>query len=82
MSIIRTQVERAIRHHGSQAKLAEAIGCSQQQISYLLKAKSITAEMAKALDDSTDGQVSRHMLRPDIFGPAQATPQTTAEATT
>lgn len=74
--MIRTQVERAIRHHGSQAKLAEAIGCSQQQISYLLKAKSITAEMAKAIDDSTGGQVSRHMLRPDIFGPVCASPKT------
>lgn len=70
MSNFRTYVVRAIRHHGSQAKLAEAIGCSQQQISYLLKAKSISAEMAIRIDAATEGEVSKHKLRPDIFGPA------------
>lgn len=64
-------IERAIKHHGSQARLASAMGCSQQQISYLLNAKSITAEMAMKLDQATGGAVSRHDLRPDIFGPKQ-----------
>lgn len=69
---IRTHIERAVEIHGSQTRLAAAMGCSQQQISYLLHAKSITAEMAMSLDEVTDGKVSRHDLRPDIFGPAQA----------
>ncbi|WP_353057817.1 YdaS family helix-turn-helix protein [Devosia sp. YIM 151766] len=43
------------------------MGCSQQQIAYLLKASNITAEMAIAVDTATDGAVSRHQLRPDIF---------------
>ena len=72
MENIRPLIEHAVQIHGSQARLAAAMGCSQQQISYLLNAKSITAEMAKALDEVTDGKVSRHELRPDIFGPAQA----------
>lgn len=72
MENIRTHIERAVEIHGSQTRLAAAMGCSQQQISYLLNAKSITAEMAKSLDEVTDGKVSRHDLRPDIFGPAQA----------
>lgn len=73
MQNIRPHIERAISLKGSQAKLAADMGCSQQQISYLLKAKSITAEMAKNLDEATDGIVSRHVLRPDIFGhPEQA----------
>lgn len=60
--------------HGSQAKLAEVIGCSQQQISYLLKAKSISAEMAMKIDTATNGAVSKNDLRPDIFGTRAAQP--------
>ena len=63
----RILIERAIEIRGSQVKLAEAIGCSQQQISYLLGAKRVSAEMAVAIDRATNGQVSRHDLRPDIF---------------
>lgn len=68
MMSIRPHIERAIRLKGSQVKLAAEMGCSQQQISYLLNAKKISAEMAKSLDEATDGAVSRHILRPDIFG--------------
>lgn len=67
MPSLKSQIKRAIGHYGSQAKLAEAMGCSQQQIAYLLKASSITAEMAKAVDAATNGTVSKHELRPDIF---------------
>lgn len=67
MTTIRDHIESAIKLRGSQAKLADAMGCSQQQISYLLKADSITAEMAIKVDAATGGAVSRHDLRPDIF---------------
>lgn len=67
MPSLKTQIKRAIGHYGSQAKLAEAMGCSQQQIAYLLKASSITAEMAIKIDAATNGAVPRHELRPDIF---------------
>jgi len=62
-------ISAAVEHFGSQEKLASAIGCSQQQISYLKKAKSISADMAKKLHEATNGKVSKHILRPDIFGP-------------
>lgn len=68
MAKLKTLINRAVTHCGSQAKLATKAGCSQQQIAYLLKAKNISAEMAMALDTATDGVVSRHDLRPDIFG--------------
>ncbi|WP_313534521.1 YdaS family helix-turn-helix protein [Haematobacter sp.] len=68
MQTIRPHIERAIRIYGSQARLADVMGCSQQQISYLLNAKSISAEMAKMVDEATGGRVSRHALRPDIYG--------------
>ena len=70
MPSLKSQIEKAIGHYGSQAKLAEAMNCSQQQIAYLLKASSITAEMALKVDEATAGTVSKHTLRPDIFGPA------------
>lgn len=69
MHTLTEHIERAIQFHGTQARLAEVIGCSQQQISYLRRAKSITAEMALALHAATGGKVSKHDLRPDIFGP-------------
>ncbi|SDG35191.1 transcriptional regulator [Pelagibacterium luteolum] len=71
MTKLSTLISRAVRYHGSQSKLAAKVGCSQQQIAYLLKAKSITAEMAMRIDAATEGEVSKHQLRPDIFGPAQ-----------
>lgn len=68
MRSLKDHIEDAIKARGSQTKLAEAMGCSQQQISYLLKAKTVTAEMAIKIDKATGGAVSRHDLRPDVFG--------------
>lgn len=62
-----SQITAAIKAKGSQSKLAEAIGCSQQQIAYLLKADSISVEMAHKIDVATDGVVARNVLRPDFF---------------
>lgn len=56
---------------GSQQALADAIGMSQQGISYVLHAAPrITAEAAVAIERATNGQVRREQLRPDIFGDA------------
>jgi DNA-binding transcriptional regulator YdaS (Cro superfamily) len=63
-------IEAAIGHLGSQTKLAEAMGCSQQQISYLLRAKTVSAKMAIRLEAATNGKVSRYTLCPEIFGHA------------
>lgn len=67
MQAFREHIERAVQIKGSQEKLAEAAGCSQQAISFLLnEAKSITPEMALAIDRATDGQISKFVLRPDL----------------
>ena len=72
MNDFRTLIQEAVRAKGSQQKLAEACGVSQQQISYLLNdAKEISAEMAAKIDVATEGEIARSALRPDIFG-AQA----------
>ncbi len=73
--LFRDHVSRAVTLKGSQQKLAEAIGCSQQQISYLLnEADRISVEMAVGIGQATDGAVARHELRPDIFPTPTAEP--------
>lgn len=78
MSKLTELIETAVSAYGSQAKLATAMGCSQQQIAYLLKASNITPEMALKVHEATAGTVSKHDLRPDIFG--AAAPQSEAAA--
>lgn len=64
-------IQRAIAHCGSQKKLADAIGISQQGVSYLLhQAPRVTAEVAVAIHKATRGQIRKDELRPDIFGAA------------
>jgi len=61
-------VAEAITIAGSQAKLAEAAGCSQQAISFLLNGRmGMSAEMAVRLDRATGGRVPKEQLRPDLF---------------
>lgn len=68
---LKALIETAIEHCGSQAKLAQAAHCSQQYVSLLVQGKTgLSAEMAINFDVATDGKVSKHVLRPDIFGTA------------
>jgi DNA-binding transcriptional regulator YdaS (Cro superfamily) len=65
----RPLIERAIKALGSQQKLADAIGLSQQGVSYLLNdAPRVRAEIAVAIERATKGKISKKELRPDIFG--------------
>jgi DNA-binding transcriptional regulator YdaS (Cro superfamily) len=64
----RPLIQRAVALLGSQQKLADAIGLSQQGVSYLMKqAPRVTAEMAVAIERATEGEIRRQELRPDIF---------------
>lgn len=58
----------AIKMAGGQSALARAIGVTQQRIAYWLHdAKAgVPAEFVVPIEEATD--VSRHRLRPDIFG--------------
>lgn len=50
----------------NQSKCAEAIGTSQQRLSYLLKnEKPVPAELVLKTEAETG--ISRHELRPDIY---------------
>jgi len=70
MNGFKEHIERAISIHGSQAKLAKEMGCSQQYISWLLKdADQISGDMAVAVERATNKAITRSDLRPDLFEP-------------
>ena len=62
-------IERAIKLAGSQQKLAEKIGLSQQGVSWLLnESNAVSAEIAIKIDRAFDGKIPKEKIRPDIFG--------------
>lgn len=74
------QLRRAIRHAGSQAKLADAmkangVVCSQSKVSWLLiTADQISAEDALAVHRATRGAVPASSLRPDLWPREESVP--------
>jgi len=60
-------MERAIRKAGSEAKLAEMIGCSQVAVNKAKRRGRPSAEMAVAIDRALAGDPAKHDLRPDLF---------------
>lgn len=64
---------RAVNLAGGQKSLAEAIGTTQSQVWYWLNRskRGVPAEVAPLIEAATGGSVSRHELRPDIFGSAE-----------
>jgi DNA-binding transcriptional regulator YdaS (Cro superfamily) len=72
-------LERAIHLAGGQSALAAKINRQQGHVHYWLRhAKAGVPPMAAIdIENALDGAVSRHELRPDIFGP---TPSETRES--
>jgi DNA-binding transcriptional regulator YdaS (Cro superfamily) len=69
----RKHLQRAIDNKGSQKKLAEEIGCSQQHITWLMnQGRQVTLEMAFDIERVTSGEVKAKDLRPDFFQRASA----------
>lgn len=65
---------------GSQAKLARIIGASPMSVSHWMR-RGIPRRWCVPVEDATQGQVTRHDLRPDIFGPPPSTPHPKNPAT-
>lgn len=63
-------VQKAIDLSGGQAQLADKLGIKQPSVSYWLKVGKVSAEYTLKAEQATNGEVTRHDLRPDIFGPA------------
>ena len=73
-------IERAIEESGlSQKALAEAIGVFPQALHQWVSGKRpVPAKHCIAIEIATGGAVTRHDLRPDVFGAAPADDQPAA----
>jgi DNA-binding transcriptional regulator YdaS (Cro superfamily) len=61
-------LEKAITAVGSQAALAKALGVKPQHVwNWLNRDKRVPAEQVLPIETATDGKVTRHELRPDIY---------------
>jgi DNA-binding transcriptional regulator YdaS (Cro superfamily) len=61
-------LRRAKELLGSEAALAEVVGVRQPSVNYILNAgKRVPAEWCIRVEDATDGKVTRHQLRPDLY---------------
>lgn len=61
-------IKDAVAIVGSQAKLAAAIGRSQQHISFLISGRyAPSAEDALKIERATQGKIGRSRLRPDFW---------------
>lgn len=65
-------VEKAIKHLDppTQAELARACGQRPQAVTRWIKTGRVPAAHVLAVEAATAGAVSRHDLRPDVFGEA------------
>lgn len=61
-------LERAIEIVGSQAELAKALGVKPQHVwNWLHRDNKVPAEQVLPIEKATDGKVTRHDLRPDLY---------------
>ena len=62
-----TALDRAVQAAGSQLALAQALGIRSPSISGWYSRGKVPADRCAAIETATG--VSRHDLRPDVFGP-------------
>ena len=69
---MKTPLERAVLAVGSQAALAKAIGVKPQHVwNWLNRDSRVPAERVLEIERATEGQVTRHDLRPDLYPPQE-----------
>lgn len=64
----RAALKEACAKAGSEAKLAELVGKTRSHVSKWKERRKLPAEFVIQIEAATG--VSRHRLRPDVFGPA------------
>jgi len=63
-----TPLEKAIKVAGSQAELARRIGKKQAHVwNWLNRDSQVPAEAVLSIEAATNGKVTRHDLRPDLY---------------
>lgn len=60
-------IEKAIKIAGSQTRLGEMCGVSQNAIWAAKRAGKVSAELAVSIEQATNGEVPRWKLRPDLW---------------
>lgn len=77
-----TPIDRAIAYFGSQQALAATLGIRSPSISEWRVRNKVPAERCLAIEQATNGAVTRYELRPEVFGtaPTQAAPKAEGEA--
>ena len=63
-------IARAVEIVGTQKGLADRLGIKPPSVHEWLRKGAPPAERCRAIEAATNGQVTVHDLRPDIFGPA------------
>lgn len=63
-----TPIEKAVRIAGGQAELARRCNTSQPRIWQCInRNQRIPADLVLPIEKATGGEVSRHVLRPDLY---------------
>lgn len=68
MNLNETPIEKAVRIAGGQAELARRCDTSQPRIWQCIhRNQRIPADLVLPIERATAGEVSRHVLRPDLY---------------
>jgi len=61
-------IQKAVEICGSQVALAKAVGKTQKHVwNWINRDKRVPAEYVLLIEKATQGKVTRHELRPDIY---------------
>ncbi|HGO6078326.1 TPA: transcriptional regulator [Burkholderia cenocepacia] len=60
-------IERAAQLVGGQSALARKLGCTPQAVSKMCSTGRVPAERVLPVEAATEGRVTRHELRPDLY---------------
>lgn len=71
---VRDHIQEAVKRAGSEAKLGEATGYSQNGIWQAIRRGRVSPKMALAIHRFTQGDVPASSLRPDLWPTAQHVP--------
>lgn len=64
----KTITQQLVAYFGSQEATAQAIDATRSAVAHWVEGNKIPTRMFSAIETATNGEFTRQMLRPDIFG--------------